>query len=60
MIAGYAAGVFGDITEALRESVVPDIRIDPAPGENKKYERYVEIYEELFKALRDVYKKISS
>ncbi|MGQ9615937.1 MAG: FGGY-family carbohydrate kinase [Spirochaetota bacterium] len=60
LIAGYAAGVFRDIYKILDDFVDRKVRVDPAPGENRKYEKYIGVYGELFEALKGIYKRISS
>jgi xylulokinase len=60
VLAGYAAGVVMDIQNTLQEIVKPNLLIRPVPGEDMKYQKYIDIYGELFSALRDIYARISS
>lgn len=60
MLAGYSVGLFKDIKATIKKMVKSNVKIEPVPGEDKKYARYIEVYRELFSSLKEVYKKLSS
>jgi len=60
VIAGYSVGLFKSIEDTVKNSVKTNMYIEPRPGESKKYLKYIEIYEELFSALKNIYAKLSS
>ncbi len=60
VLAGYAAGVVDNIQGTLKNIVKPNILIRPVPGKDRKYQKYIDIYGDLFSALRSIYAKISS
>ena len=60
LLAGHAAGHVSNIEGTIGSIVKTRLRVEPTPGEDKKYEKFIEIYRELFGTLRDIYVKISS
>ncbi len=60
MIAGYSTGLFKNYKDSIKNFIKSNIKVEPTPGEDEKYVKYIEIYRELFNALKDVYRKISS
>jgi xylulokinase len=60
MLGGYSLGSFPDMAANMKEMVKTRERVEPTPGEEKKYLKYIEIYRELFATLKDVYLKLSS
>jgi xylulokinase len=60
LLAGHAVGHFSDIETTVKGIVKTKVKVNPAPGEDGKYRKYIAIYRELFSALKDVYEKISS
>lgn len=59
IIAGYSTGLLKDPTDTLKNIVKGNVKIVPTPDEDKRYSKYIEIYRELFGALKDIYAKIS-
>lgn len=55
MLAGLAAGVFGDLDEAGRAMVVTDRRFVPDPGAHAAYDEAYRSYIELFETLRPLF-----
>lgn len=55
MLAGVAAGVFGDLDEARRVMVAIDRRYRPDPTTRETYEAGYGMYGELFEALRPLF-----
>jgi xylulokinase len=60
LLAGYAVGHFTDLKKTVVRIVRPKSRVDPMPGEQARYLKFIEIYRELFGTLRELYLKISS
>ncbi|MBM3700208.1 MAG: hypothetical protein FJW68_04740 [Actinobacteria bacterium] len=59
IIAGYAANLFVDFKSDLKRIISIDRKIFPLKDGNKQYQKYIKIYNELFFALKDIYKKLS-
>jgi xylulokinase len=59
IVAGYGAGVFKDIESVTTRFSKPNVIIEPVMGEEKKYKKYIRIYEDLFSALKETYRKLS-
>ena len=57
LLAGYATGMFAGPAETRRFAAV-DTRVMPRPGADLAYRRNIEIYDELFRALKDVYRRL--
>lgn len=55
MLAGVAAGVYGDLAEAGRAMVAPKARFDPDPANRAAYDDAYATYIELFDALRPLF-----
>ncbi len=60
LLAGFAVGMFSDPREMTRRFASVKKRIDPTPGEDRKYRKYIEIYAELFPSLRNAYGRLAS
>ncbi len=60
VIAGYSAGIFKSIEDTVKNSVKTNLHVEPRTGENEKYLKYIEIYDELFRILKNIYAKLSS
>jgi xylulokinase len=60
VLAGHAVGVFADVATAVNRFVRRSASVEPAPGEDEKYRKYVEIYRDLFFSLEGFYAKLSS
>jgi xylulokinase len=60
VLAGHAAGIVDNIQNTLKDIVKPSTLIRPVPGKDREYLKYIDIYRELFSALRGIYAKISS
>jgi len=60
LLAGFSIGMFSRPEEVTRRFVKPDKRIDPRPGADLAYRKSIEIYGELFRALKDVYRKMAT
>jgi xylulokinase len=60
LLAGYAAGYFDDIEKAVKGIVKTKVKVNPVPGEDDKYRKFIGIYRELFGALKGIYEEISS
>ncbi len=59
IIAGFSTGLFKDFTSDLKRIVKSDLTIFPKKDGHKKYLKYIEIYNDLFFALKDIYKKLA-
>lgn len=59
IIAGYASGIFKDVKKVISDILKVKETIYPKDGEDKKYLPYINIYKNLFAALKDSYQKIS-
>lgn len=60
VVAGLGAGVFNDIEIITSRFSKPNIIVEPVDGEYEKYKKYIEVYEGLFPALRDTYKRLAA
>jgi xylulokinase len=60
MLAGLAVGLFSGAEEVTRRFVSVKKRVEPVPGEDAKYMRYVRVYEGLFRSLADTYRRLAS
>ncbi|MEW5815081.1 MAG: FGGY-family carbohydrate kinase, partial [Spirochaetota bacterium] len=60
IVAGCGAGVFKDIESVTGRFSKPNIIVEPVPGEDKKYKKYIQVYEDLFQILKETYRKLSS
>ena len=60
VLAGHSVGVYSDVEAAIRNIVKPRKEVQARPGSNAPYVKYIDIYRELFGALKDIYAKLSS
>jgi len=60
LLAGVAVGMFSDPREMTRRFASVKRRIDPVPGEDEKYRRYIEVYAGLFPSLTEAYRRLAS
>jgi xylulokinase len=59
IIAGYASGIFKDVKKVISDILKVKETIYPQEGADKKYLGYIDIYKNLFAALKESYRKIS-
>lgn len=59
ILAGAAAGIYGDVQEASKANAVIDKRTPADPGRHEEYAKYVREYKALYPALRDTFLAIS-
>ena len=59
MLAGHATGHIADVEKELRDIVRVRDRVEPKPGEDEKYLKFIEIYRDLFGSLKDIYYRLS-
>jgi len=59
IIAGYSTGLYKDFASGLKRIVKSDLLILPEKDGHKKYLKYIEVYNDLFIALKDIYKKLA-
>ena len=59
VIAGHSIGLFKDIEATVKKIVKSNVKVEPVPGEDKKYEKYIEVYRELFGVLKETYSKLA-
>jgi xylulokinase len=59
VLAGFAVGVFSG-TSGTRGIAGVDRRVAPRPGADLSYRKNIEIYDELFRALKGVYRRMAS
>ena len=55
ILAGVCAGVYPSVQEACRRVVRTKTEQLPDTANNEEYEKYYNIYRELYPALRDIY-----
>jgi xylulokinase len=60
ILAGLATGIFSGPQEVARKLVSVKRRIEPTPGADAPYRKYIGVYDELFRALRDVYRRLGA
>ena len=60
LLAGCAIGHFTDVERTIKNIVKTRERVEPTPGEDEKYLKYIRIYRELFGTLHDIYIRLSS
>jgi xylulokinase len=60
IIAGHSIGLYENINDTLQKIVKKKSRIFPEAGNEKKYEKYIEIYRELFGTLKKIYPRLSA
>ena len=60
IIAGYSTGLIKNIDEIKRRFTKPNQKILPEKGADREYIKYIDVYKELFKTLKEIYRKISS
>ena len=60
IIAGHSIGLIKNIGDIKKRFAKPLDRILPEKDVDKKYIKYIEIYRELFKNLKEIYRKMSS
>jgi xylulokinase len=60
MLAGLSVGLFSGAEEVTRRFVSVKKRVEPVPGEDAKYMKYVRVYEGLFRSLADTYRRLAS
>jgi xylulokinase len=59
IVAGCGIGLFNDVTTIINRFAAVKAAIEPDNAEGKRYAKYVEIYENLFPALKETYKKLA-
>jgi xylulokinase len=59
VIAGCAVGLFEDATSLAERLSRPERVVQPKAGEQERYLPYVEIYRDLFPALKDTYRRLA-
>ena len=59
LLAGFATGTFAPGDDATRRFVKVNRRIEPRPGEDVKYRKNIALYDELFHALKGVYRRLA-
>jgi xylulokinase len=60
LLAGFSTRMFSGPGEVTRRFAKPSIRIEPVAGADRPYRKGIEIYDELFRAMKDIYKRIAS
>ncbi len=60
MLAGYAGGVFADLSQARESMVKSRDRIEPREKYHEAYEKRFQIYQKIYGALRDINREISA
>ncbi|HEX7560555.1 MAG TPA: FGGY-family carbohydrate kinase, partial [Candidatus Humimicrobiaceae bacterium] len=60
IIAGYSTGLYKDFSSDLKRIIKTDLVIFPEKDGQKKYLKYIEVYNDLFFALKDIYKKLAA
>jgi len=60
LLAGFSMGIFKRPEEVTGRFVNVRRRIEPRPAEGPKYARSIEVYAELFHALKAVYRRLAS
>ena len=60
LLAGCAVGHFTDVEKTIKDIVKTGKRVEPRPGEDEVYLKFIEIYEELFEKLHDIYVRLTS
>ena len=59
VIAGCAVGLFDDAAALAERLSRPEQVIEPRPGEHRRYLPYIDVYRELFPALKDTYRRLA-
>ena len=59
ILAGLATGVFSGPQEVAKRFVSVKQRVEPTPGADKAYRKYIEVYDELFRSLKGVYRRLA-
>jgi xylulokinase len=59
LIGGYSAGIFKDIESVTSRFSSPRTVVQPKRGGDKAYGKYIRIYENLFPALKEIYKALA-
>ena len=59
VLAGFAVGIFSD-TAGTRALAGVDRRVAPRPGADLVYWKNIEVYDELFRVLKGVYRRMAS
>lgn len=60
VLAGLATGAFSGVQEVTRRIVSVHQRVEPVAGADRAYARYIDAYAELFRSLKDVYRRLSA
>ncbi len=60
VLAGLAIGAFSGVQEVTRRFASVNKRVEPVPGEDRRYMKYVGVYAELFDALKNVYRGLTA
>jgi xylulokinase len=60
LLAGFSVGTFSRPEEITGRFVKSNKRIEPRAAEGPKYAKGIEVYRELFAALKDVYRRLAS
>ncbi|MCL4377731.1 MAG: FGGY family carbohydrate kinase [Actinobacteria bacterium] len=58
LIAGYSTGIYKDYESDIKRIIKSNLKIIPKENEDEKYLRYIDVYKNLFFALKDIYKKL--
>lgn len=59
ILAGYSVGLFKDLGKIVKNFAKTNVEVVPIPGADKKYLKFINIYQSLFETLKTVYKNIS-
>jgi xylulokinase len=59
VIAGHSIGLYKDIEATVKKIVKSNVKVEPVPGEDKKYQKYIDVYRELFGVLKETYGKLA-
>jgi xylulokinase len=60
ILAGLGVGMFAGPEEVTKRLVSVSRRVEPTPGEGEKYRKYIEVYDGLFGALKDTYRRLAT
>lgn len=60
VLAGLATGAFSGVQEVTRRFVSVHKRVEPVPGQDRAYRKYIDVYAELFPALKNVYRRLTA
>ena len=60
IIAGYSMGLFKNLEKTLKNIIRTNIEVYPKLEADKKYLKFINVYQSLFETLKTVYKNISA